>query len=104
MHARSEEFVIKALFIFAIIVVFDLLRKQPITPLDLKMHWYLLNEILLLLMFSFLLFHTIKNSFQFEPVTLSEEPEAEQTDSSDEQLAQQIFSTIDLIIDRQPCH
>ncbi|WP_335992595.1 helix-turn-helix domain-containing protein [Pseudoalteromonas sp. CH_XMU1449-3] len=106
MHARSDaeslklKWLIKALFIFAIIVIFDLLRMnaQPITPLDLKMHWYLLNEILLLLMFSFLLFHTIKNSFQFEPVTLSEEPEAEQTDSSDEQLAQQIFSTIDDLI------
>ena len=49
-------------------------------------------------MFSFLLFHTVKNSFQFEPVILSEEPEAEQTDSSDEQLAQQIFSTIDNLI------
>lgn len=41
-------------------------------------------------------FPTIKNSFQFEPVTLPDE--AEQADSSDEQLAQQIFSTIDNLI------
>lgn len=70
IHARSDadslklKWLIKALFIFAIIVVFDFLRMnvQPIRPLDLKMHWYLLNEILSLQMFSFLLFHTIKNT------------------------------------------
>lgn len=106
MQARSDaeslklKWLIRALFVFAIIIVFDLIRMnvQTITPHNIKMHWYWFNEVLLLLMFSFLLFHTIKSRFQFELEDLALVQQSEQSEPVNTPLARQIFSTIEALI------
>lgn len=106
MQARSDaeslklKWLIRALFVFAIIIVFDLIRMnfQTITPHNIKLHWYWFNEVLLLLMFSFLLLHTIKDRFQFELEDTVFVQKSEQSEPTNTELAQQIFSTIEALI------
>ncbi len=108
MQQRSDaetlkmKWLLKALLIFGVIVVFDLLRMnvQTITPIDLKMHWYLLNEILLLIMFSFLLFHTVKKTYQSHD-TQEQSPETPIAPSSNDALNIEIFSNIEHIVTTQ---
>lgn len=106
MQARSDaeslklKWLIRTLALLSIIIIFDLIRMnvQTVTPPNIKTTWYLLNELLLLLIFSFLLFHTMKTNIQFDSEEIEPAQVPSQPDADDTLLAEQVFKTIDAII------
>jgi AraC-like DNA-binding protein len=96
----------KALLVFSLLIVTDLIRMnvQHLVSHDLKTGWYLINELLTLLVFSFLAFKVLTQPTLFKGMTEYEAQieEIGSTNEREEQVwAEQVFAAIDIEITQQ---